>query len=73
MGAPGLGGGKGASAAIAEIQLVVAVVASLSVLQWDTAGQERFRSITLSYYRGADVIMFVFDVTNPVSGSAARS
>ncbi|XWV25288.1 rab family small GTPase [Tupanvirus deep ocean] len=31
---------------------------------WDTAGQERFRSITSSYYRGANAVMLVFDLTN---------
>lgn len=31
---------------------------------WDTAGQERFRSITSSLYRGADALMFVYDVTS---------
>uniref|UniRef100_A0A1B6D7M2 Ras-related protein Rab-36 n=1 Tax=Clastoptera arizonana TaxID=38151 RepID=A0A1B6D7M2_9HEMI len=31
---------------------------------WDTAGQERFRSIASSYYRGADVIAVVFDLSN---------
>jgi Ras-related protein Rab-1A len=30
---------------------------------WDTAGQERFKSITLSYYRGAHAIILVFDLT----------
>ncbi|CAF1079016.1 unnamed protein product [Adineta steineri] len=34
---------------------------------WDTAGQERFRSITSSYYRGADGIIIVYDVTNKAS------
>ena len=34
---------------------------------WDTAGQERFRAITTSYYRGADGIIMVYDVTNPKS------
>lgn len=31
---------------------------------WDTAGQERFRSVTQSYYRGADGVFFVVDMTD---------
>lgn len=34
---------------------------------WDTAGQERFRTITSSYYRGADGIIIVYDVTDQTS------
>lgn len=31
---------------------------------WDTSGQERYQSITKNFYRNADGILFVFDVTN---------
>ena len=32
---------------------------------WDTAGQEKFRSLTSSYYRGAQGVVLVYDVTRP--------
>ncbi|XP_013117187.1 ras-related protein Rab-43 [Stomoxys calcitrans] len=31
---------------------------------WDTAGQERFRTITQSYYRSANGIIIVYDITS---------
>ena len=31
---------------------------------WDTAGQERFNSISQAFYRGTDVCVLVYDVTN---------
>lgn len=34
---------------------------------WDTAGQERFRSVTSSYYYGADGAIIVYDVSNAES------
>ena len=34
---------------------------------WDTSGQERYQSITKNFYRNADGILFVFDVTNEES------
>jgi len=30
---------------------------------WDTAGQERFRTLTPSYYRGGQGVIFVYDCT----------
>ncbi|RHZ67813.1 hypothetical protein Glove_299g16 [Diversispora epigaea] len=31
---------------------------------WDTAGQERFRALTSTYYRGAQGVILVYDVSN---------
>ena len=31
---------------------------------WDTAGQEKYRAITQSYYRNADAVIMMFDLTN---------
>jgi len=39
---------------------------------WDTAGQERFRTITSAYYRGADGIIMVYDVTHRESFEHVR-
>lgn len=36
-------------------------------IQWDTAGQDRFKTITSSYYRGADGIIVVYDITDRTS------
>ncbi|XP_029349997.1 ras-related protein Rab-15-like [Echeneis naucrates] len=34
---------------------------------WDTAGQERYQTITKQYYRRAQGIIFVYDITNKPS------
>ena len=34
---------------------------------WDTAGQERFHAITNNYFRNADGILFVYDITEEKS------
>ena len=39
---------------------------------WDTAGQERFRNITTQYYKGADGIVLVYDVTDESSYEKIR-
>jgi small GTP-binding protein len=39
----------------------------IQVQVWDTAGQQQFHKITTSYYRGANGIMVVYDVSDPES------
>ncbi|KAL4225761.1 Calcium release activated channel regulator [Mactra antiquata] len=44
------------------------------VLQlWDTAGQERFRSITKQYFRKADGVIIMYDVTSETSFTNVRN
>lgn len=37
---------------------------TVKLLIWDTAGQERFKAITKVYYKGANAVIFVYDVTD---------
>ncbi|CAG5957930.1 unnamed protein product [Menidia menidia] len=45
---------------------------TITMQLWDTAGQERFRSITAQYYRKADGILAMYDITHPTSFTAIR-
>ncbi|KAM4553679.1 EF-hand calcium-binding domain-containing protein 4A isoform 1-T3 [Fundulus diaphanus] len=45
---------------------------TITLQLWDTAGQERYRSITEQYYRKADGILAMYDVTHTASFSAVR-
>lgn len=45
---------------------------NIALQLWDTAGQERFRSVTRSYFRRADGVMLLYDVTNERSFLAVR-
>ncbi|KAI8143901.1 small GTPase superfamily [Fennellomyces sp. T-0311] len=40
---------------------------------WDTAGQERFRTLTSSYYRGAQGVILVYDVSSRESFEALNT
>ncbi|XP_041851787.1 ras-related protein Rab-34a isoform X1 [Melanotaenia boesemani] len=43
-----------------------------SLQLWDTAGQERFKCIASTYYRGAQVVIIVFDVSDIATLGHAR-
>ncbi|XP_024912359.1 EF-hand calcium-binding domain-containing protein 4A isoform X2 [Cynoglossus semilaevis] len=45
---------------------------TITLKLWDTAGQERFRSITEQYYRKADGVLAMYDVTHSTSFTAVR-
>ncbi|XP_059527108.1 ras-related protein Rab-37 isoform X5 [Myotis daubentonii] len=40
---------------------------------WDTAGQERFRSVTHAYYRDAQALLLLYDITNKSSFENIRA
>mmetsp|Transcript_4440 Transcript_4440/g.14736 ORF Transcript_4440/g.14736 Transcript_4440/m.14736 type:complete len:224 (+) Transcript_4440:102-773(+) len=46
---------------------IVAEGKTIKAQIWDTAGQERFKTITTSYYHGAQGVVVVFDVSNETS------
>ena len=37
---------------------------TINIKLWDTAGQERYKSLTQNYFRNAEGVLLVFDVTN---------
>lgn len=45
----------------------------VSLQLWDTAGQERFQSVTKAYYRGAQGVLLVYDVSQEESFIAVKS
>ena len=45
----------------------------VSLQLWDTAGQERFQSVTKAYYRGAQGVILMYDITQEESFIAVKS
>eukprot|EP00826_Nyctotherus_ovalis_P012583 TRINITY_DN13339_c0_g1_i1.p2 TRINITY_DN13339_c0_g1~~TRINITY_DN13339_c0_g1_i1.p2 ORF type:complete len:202 (-),score=67.16 TRINITY_DN13339_c0_g1_i1:34-639(-) len=37
----------------------------MQLMIWDTAGQEIYRSLASTYYKDADIIFFIYDITSP--------
>lgn len=55
------------------IEIINTISATYCLKIWDTAGQERFRTITTSYFRGAQGILLVYDVTDRNSFTSIRN
>ncbi|KAB8957771.1 hypothetical protein FH972_026859 [Carpinus fangiana] len=53
-----------------KIKLLTIGDTKLMLKIWDTVGQEKFRTLTQSFYRGADGIILVYDITNRSSFTA---
>lgn len=50
---------------VKTLNLTANTIVDLQV--WDTCGQEKYRTLTRQYYRDANGIMLIFDLTNPNS------
>lgn len=43
------------------------------LLLWDTAGQERFKNLASQYYKGADGVLIVYDITSKSTFEKTRN
>lgn len=55
-----------------EVEKFSVLGVPISLQIWDTAGQERFKCIAAAYYRGAHVIVGVFDMTDLTTLNSAE-
>ncbi|KAI5100161.1 EF-hand calcium-binding domain-containing protein 4A isoform X2, partial [Silurus meridionalis] len=55
-----------------QVRSLILDSTQISLQLWDTAGQERFHSITTQYYRKADGILVMYDITQASSLVAVR-
>ncbi|MBN3317031.1 EFC4A protein, partial [Atractosteus spatula] len=56
-----------------QVRTVTVDSTPIALQLWDTAGQERFRSITQQYFRKADGMLAMYDVTSSASFIAVRN
>nr|XP_006813971.1 PREDICTED: ras and EF-hand domain-containing protein-like [Saccoglossus kowalevskii] len=56
-----------------QVKNVIVDHKMIALQLWDTAGQERFRSITKQYFRKADGVIVVYDVTSESSFTSVRN
>ncbi|XP_067849814.1 EF-hand calcium-binding domain-containing protein 4A [Heptranchias perlo] len=56
-----------------QVKSLVVDKTRVALQLWDTAGQERFRSITKQYFRKADGVLVVYDITSEASFTAVRN
>ncbi|KAJ8349472.1 hypothetical protein SKAU_G00246020 [Synaphobranchus kaupii] len=56
-----------------QVRSVMLDSTPIALQLWDTAGQERFRSVTKQYFRKADGILAVYDITRYFSFTAVRA
>ena len=40
---------------------------------WDTAGEEKYRQLTKLFYKGSDIVIFVYDISSKSSFKALKS
>ena len=50
-----------------KIRTFEAAGSKVKLQMWDTAGQQKFKTITSAYYRGAQGILLVYDITDKKS------
>ena len=56
-----------------KIKVINILNKTIKLQIWDTAGQERFRTITKTYYKGAQGIILTYDVTDDNSFKNIRN
>ena len=55
-----------------KVKKITTTKYNITLQIWDTAGQERFRSITKSFFRNTNGILFVYDITSRKSFQSVK-